>query len=353
MKKTIALLLISLLLLSTLLASCGEGEEAEQSIESIQSVPSDAETSKPWYSTSAPDDYSNTIIDNSSDDVESSTDNESSSPDNEQSLPEISQPESSSTSGDTMTYDELDILDRYDFAKSAIGHQIVYTKTSALNATECMTNVTIGITAIYDGSVTRFFDALNGTYYHALYGRYEPCDDNSPDHYCVGGFLGKDYNDTIEFTRISENEVTFVMNDHAGHAFDCSYNALYCEADKKVYAYDFTLYGVKGLTPCRYYEGSVMSCFDGTDFDIDESKLGKYGVASNEKVIIPFEYDLIITAQGNEDVGVYLAIKDGKSYYFSSDGFNLTPDGFDCGSQPFNDRAWVFEDGQGWIIKFN
>ena len=73
-----------------------------------------------------------------------------------------------------------------------------------------------------------------------------------------------------------------------------------------------------------------------------------------EKIIIPFEYDFITTTQTEgQPLGVYLAIKDGKSYYISSEGRNLTPDGFDCGSQPFNDRAWVFNGSQGYIIKFN
>ena len=43
---------------------------------------------------------------------------------------------------------------------------------------------------------------------------------------------------------------------------------------------------------------------------------------------------------------------DGKTYYFSTDGTNLTPEGFDCGAQPYENRAWVFKDGQGYIIEF-
>jgi hypothetical protein len=331
MKKLISLLLILLLSVSCLLASCDTSEEAVGDSDSSVTT----EESKPWYSTSVPDDYSNTVIDNSSNPTQESTTDESSA--TEGSAPTV----------EAVGYDKLPKKEGFGFAKPSIGHQVVYTKVSALNATECITNANIGITAIYDGSVTRFFDAVNGAYYHAVSGKYlYPC--------CEGTFLAGDLNDfnskySVTFTRVSENEVTFVTNDHAGHGVDlCDY--IYCDSNKKVYAYDSELYQVSGAIPCRLYTGdsAALDSFDGT---VDRSKLGKYGLASNQKVIIPFEYDLVITA--NENVGVYLAVKDGKSYYFSSDGFNLTPDGFGCGSQPFGDRAWVFDGSQGYIIKFN
>lgn len=336
MKKIISLLLVLLLLISCLLVSCSEGTDGDSSSDASNVT----DESKPWYSTSAPDDYSNAVIDPSTDITEESPVPDTSVPDT--SVPEVSQNET------FIGYDSLPKIDGYVFNKAAIGHQTVYTKVSALNATECITNCNVGITAIYDGSVTRFFDAVNGAYYHAVSGKYlYPC--------CVGSFLAGDLNDfnakySITFTRVGETEVTFVMNDHAGHGIDLSYNSLYCESNKKVYAYDQELYRVHGAMPCRMYTGDSES-LGSIDASVDESKLLKYGVASNEKVIIPFEYDLIVTA--NENVGVYLAVKDGRCYYFSSEGRNLTPDGFDCGSQPFNDRAWVFNGSQGYIIKFN
>ena len=356
MKKIISFLLVLLLLLSCLLVSCSEGIDGDSSNDASNVT----DESKPWYSTSAPDDYSNIIIDPSSDADSDGSQTDGSSPATsvpdtsvpdtsvpDTSVPEISLPETSENEI-LFGYDSLPKIDGYVFNKSAIGHQTVYTKVSALNATECITNCNVGITAIYDGSVTRFFDAVNGTYYHAVSGKYlYPC--------CEGSFLAGDLNDfnsnySITFTRVGETEVTFVMNDHAGHGIDFSYNSLYCKSNKKVYAYDQELYRVHGAMPCRLYVGDSES-LGSIDANVDESKLLKYGVASNEKVIIPFEYDLIITA--NENVGVYLAVKDGRCYYFSSEGRNLTPDGFDCGSQPFNDRAWVFNGSQGYIIKFN
>lgn len=353
MKKIISLLLV-LLLISCTVASCAENE-VEESIEA--SSEGSAEASKPWYSTSVPDDYSNIIIDPSSD-AEVSTP-EVSTPDvsvpdvsgPDVSVPDASTPDESVPSGGTVGYDGLKVFELYDFERSAIGYNVVYTKTSALQAKSCVTHFDIGITAIYDGSVTRFFDAVNGTYYAAVSGKYlYPC--------CENSFISGDLNDvnwkySVSFNRPNENEATIVMNGHTG---ECGghYEFVYSATDKRVYAYDSSLYGIKGITPCRYYDGSVMSCFDGADVDIIEAELGKYGLASNERVIVPFEYDLIATEQNSaESVGVFLAIKDGRCYYFSSEGRNLTPDGFDCGSQPFGDRAWVFDGSQGYIIKFN
>lgn len=339
MKKLISLLLILMLLLSCFMASCDMSGEVEYSEnESVMT-----EESKPSHGSNAPDESSDVISDASSNTTQESTTDESSAT------------ESSTPAGD-ITYDDLYKMDRYDFAKAAKGYSIAYTKTSPLQAVECLTSVSGGITAIYDGAVTRFFDAVNGTYYHALYGRYEPCDLNWMD-LNPGEFVDGDYEQIIRFTRTSENNVTFDLDEFVISAHDFSYEAVYSEADKRVYVVDLDLSGIKGQMPCRLYtaEKSPLEIFDGTDAPvIDDSKLGKYGVASDEKVIIPFEYDFITTTQTEgQTLGVYLAIKDGRSYYISSDGYNLTPEGFDCGSQPFNDRAWVFEDGQGYIIKFN
>ena len=89
------------------------------------------------------------------------------------------------------------------------------------------------------------------------------------------------------------------------------------------------------------------------DLSFEDVK-GKYGLVNNGKIIIPFEYDYMESYDdwGTNTVGVVLTVKDGRTYYLSTDGTNLTPDGFDCGSEPFNDRAWVFNDGQGYIIEF-
>lgn len=355
MKRIISLLMLSALLIS--LVACGGGEESSLP-EAESSVPEESEAvSKPWYDTSVPDNYVSEIPEDHTSDESSDTDvsiiPDSSTPDTSFS----EDPIGGTASGNG--YNDLSSINGYNFARSASGYRIAYTKESALNATECVTNIVLGITAIYDGSVTRFFDAVNGTYYYAASGRYlYPCYEGS---FLAGDLNGFNSDYSVTFTRgkdgYNENEVTVTLNDHAGHGIEYNYTAIYAEFDKKIYAYDQELYRVIGAISCRYYaaSGSLLEGYDvETSFSVDEAKLGKYGVASNEGIIIPFEYDMIVTGQNSEgDSGVYLAIKDGRSYYFSSDGTNLTPDGFDCGSQPFGNRAWVFEDGQGYILEFN
>lgn len=291
-----------------------------------------------------------------------------------------SQQESDDTSviPDNPGYEDLWGVNGYEFSKAAIKYRTAFTKEKAVYATQCVTNQVVGITAIYDGSVTRFFDAVNGAYYHAIPGKFlYPCygpqiilgtEPACGSAFLRGDMYGFDSKSSgsvkdVSFERIKDENgadtVKVSYNVHAGHAIELESDLLYCEADSKLYLSDADLCRLaSGALPCRFYASGRalwVDYFEDDDLfvEVDRSKLGKYGVASNQEIIIPFEYDLIVTAQNFEgDLGVYLAVKDGRSYYFSSNGKNLTPNGFDCGSQPFKNRAWVFEDGQGWIIEF-
>ncbi len=348
MKRLITLTLAILLLVCCV--ACDEGDIAVSENDTSSKAEQSHTESKPWYDTSVPEGYSSQAAESKPQYEETTAEKE----DGEGSLPDT---ENSGVGGTQTDYEQLTPWDAYFFPKDASGYRIVYTKTSPLNASDAVTNVVMRITAIYDGSVTRFFDATDGTFYHAVPGKYL--------YPCCDGFLAGDINEhnadySVMFARVkgpdNESALNVLVNEHGGHGDYAESEAIYSGYDKKLFGIGEALSYINGQTYCRYY-ASTESLLDGYDKNIgfvpDESKLGKYGVASNEKIIVPFEYDYIVTAQGSlEFVGVYLAIKDGRSYYISSNGTVLTPEGFDCGSQPYGNRAWVFEDGQGYIISF-
>ncbi len=352
MKIFVLIILSVLLCLSVLLSACdGKGDTS-----SSASAPSEvvSDDSLPESMQDAP-----SVDDNSS---ESEISDDSSLPDIDESRPESSEPDEPSEPDISEPENKPDSYEGLmpipvDSVRAAKGYRIAYTKESALSATDCITNCAIGITSIYDGSVTRFFDAVNGTYYHAVAGKYlYPCCDG----FLAGDLDSHNGNYSISFSRDKDDSsiVTYTVNNHEGHGNE-DVNAIYCESDQKVYFYDYALYRVDGdgAVACRYYSGaSPLDAYlqDGYITDIiDDSAIGKYGIAKNGEIIVPFEYDFILSGQDDEGVGVYMAKKDGKVYYISSDGSVLTPDGFDCGSQPCKNRAWVFDGEQGYMLEFN
>ena len=347
------------------LTACGGGEiDVSQVDESSQSADSSIdlqdESSKPWYDTSVPDSY---VSEGWGESITDTSSPGSSIPDIESSVPEQSLPEN------TVPDFELCYGEAYLSAPFAKGFKVVYTKESALNATAAATNFHIAVTAIYDGSVTRFFDAKTGEYYCAKSGKYLHAASNG---FIAGDRNGTEYKTMIKFSFTEGEPRQFLSADeeklqnYGAGEFEYTF---YSEKDKAVYTYQKYGTGVRiyeytgencGLI-CRELEGDYDKNADwkGGKFDFPKNPNGKYGVVIDGKVVIPFEYDYIATYVGVSDlansntVDVVLAEKDGRSYYFSADGTNLTPDGFDCGSEPFANRAWVFEDGNGWIIEFN
>ncbi len=347
MKKTIASVLAFILLFAVLLSACGDTAH-ESSVENSASSDMSGESSFAVSKEDISVNFEESDLLESSDMTEDSSEEISS----ESSVEDSSAPE-------FPPEDEDGLMPIYNInhIRDAKGYRIAFTKESALSATECITNCNVGITAVYDGIVTRFFDSVNGAYFHAISGKYlYPC--------CDGTFLSGDLNShnssySIRFVRDKNDNsiVTYTLNDHDGHGLE-DVNAIYSEADGKVYYYDHALYGSvgEGTVDCRYYssEDSIYLYYmENGIVDIDTSALGKYGIVKDGSIVLPFEYDLVISGQTNENVGVYLAVKDGRYYYVSSSGFNLTPDGFDCGSQPYNNRAWVFNGSQGYILEFN
>ena len=363
MKKIIAILLITTLLI--ILASC---ERKEGNFTSSQISGEDSS-----FVSSSSESGSGADVSDQSDVAEESNTSEESDV---------------QTNDEPSSYESLLLIEGYDFARAASGYSIVYTKVNPIAANECFTNTVLGITAVYDGSVTRFFDAVNGKYYTAVQGKYLlPCYYvwgtesmdlvlwEPEDAFCGEAFLYGNPCDfeeppagmPIEITLIrgvdenGDDIVTISYEEHPIHGSHLTEIAFFSKSEAKIYVYGgFYVCGIAaGQVPCREYSAAkpIWEDYfedDMEDVEIDFDRFGKFGVASNEKVIIPFEYDWIATSQNSDgNIGVYLAVKDGRCYYLSSDGTNLTPEGFDCGSQPFGDRAWVFENGQAYIIEFS
>ncbi|MBR6784551.1 MAG: hypothetical protein IKM32_07655 [Clostridia bacterium] len=292
----------------------------------------------------------------------------------EESLPEESEPEESLP--EESVPEESD--DEYEWSYSkgfvpfsaAKGYKIVYTKVKPINALSCIT--TDGVAGVYDGKITRFFDARTGEFYCSEIGKWEPV-------ICGDGFWQVDeetgekipHGPTIYFdfeTRLVDNRYVSELvaidydRDH-GHGCDDEYylydgdtgKIYYINGDDDGESYNF---GGDGLFTCTLWEDlSAKIVFDyyHTHFHtFDKEYLSKkFGLVTNESIVIPFEYDYISNIKRSTfEVGVVMAVKDGKTYYFASDGTNLTPEGFDCGTEPVDNRAWVFKDGQGYIIEF-
>lgn len=351
MKKLLTLITVFALLLLTL-AACTNGNEESSlpEVESSESEQSNAE-SKPWYDTSVPEGYS-------------SQPPEQSQPEASQDIDESSQVVDESSQPEQNNENELGegIIAIPD--KSASGYRIAFTKENPINAVDCNTNVHIAVTAIYDGSVTRFFGAVKGEFYCAKPGKYlYACCDG----FCAGDkekIGGESY---LEF-KFDKDSGAFVSAEELphGHGSYGSYT-VYQPSVQKVYGYQYGesemlyLYEPGGTVICRELKSDydLETNWKNGTMNFPEESLGKYGLIYDGKVVVPFEYDYMAVYRSMSDltygngVGVVLAEKDGRSYYFSNNGTNLTPDGFDCGSQPFADRAWVFEDGYGWIIEFN
>lgn len=359
MKKILTLITACALTLLVFAACTNDAEESSAPEAESSAFEQSDVASKPWYdNVVSTGELSLPQNDNS---TGQPTPDEESTP--EQSIPEASLPDEEQSTPDTDSNEIESALNGIGL-KSASGCRIAFTKESALVAEACFTNTNIGVTAIFDGAVTRFFGAVNGEYYIALYGEYlAPCHDGFYD--ISSGKRG----DFVEF-KFDENG-KFISADENNHIHTDTPNEIvfYSPFNKKAYCYDvysdhsrlFVYEDGEGAAICRelMLNCDIEADWKNNSLAIDESSLGKYGLVEDGEIIIPFEYDSISTYLGQSDlatgnsVGVVRAEKDGRFYYISTSGYLLTPEGFDCGSQPFADRAWVFNGGQGYIIEFN
>ena len=240
-----------------------------------------------------------------------------------------------------------DTLEGLDIANLNLGSpasrwRIAITKESALNAVKVVASYYDPVNAVYDGSVTRFF-TNDMQFLKAVPGDYT--------YVCTcNGFFDK----TLEHGYVVDNRKDYILITEApphGHGA-MSGGYYYC-----------TKYGVpirrsisEGpteleripdgvLVPCVEYSGDILEEFSA------ELAGKKYGLSGNEGIVVPFEYDNITISHWG--VCVYRAEKDGRVYYFDTKGKLLTPEGFSCGGDVYENRAWVFEGSQGYIIEFS
>ncbi len=238
-------------------------------------------------------------------------------------------------------------------SRHAVSYNIDYTKVDPTSAVQCVTNDGCGITAVYDGAVTRFFDSVTGEYYDIMVGKYlYPCCDIG----FIQGELGvsDDYSYAITFSRKEDfNPIAIERDSDHNHGGDYPRPVtIHYSAERNMAYLVYPNGDGEGMELYYFTEDSYVACRD--------TVTGKYGVVCNGEVIIPFEYSSIDSLQGasnrvggsDGDVGVFRAVKDGKTYYISTNGRNLTPNGFTCGSAPYKDRAWVFDGSQGYVIQF-
>lgn len=351
MKKIVALAL-SVILASLLLASCVESEDVSSVASSDESSATEqSATNKPWYETSVPDGY---VSGGSSDD--SSVSEEASQPDDSSLPDEESVPDEESKPDEEIVPENIGTVSGMSFSKSASAYRIAFTKTRPVVTLACVTNPSIKVTAQYDGSVTRFFNAIDGTYYFATHGKYL--------YACCDAFISGDatkFNGEkaieLEFDELGMAQM--VETNHA-HGYGAAVS-FYSLSEKKAYIYtndhsegaSLNVYAQNDYAICQSFthDSSIASDWaDDKAIDFEAGTLGKFGVVKNGKTVIDFEYDSI---DSFADIGIFRAVKNGKTYYISSNGTNLTPEGFACGSEPLENRAWVYDElGQGYILEF-
>lgn len=333
MKKRVFLSVCVVLCLSLLFSACTESPPDDSSDPSSESSRDSNNSATGVTDDNSVQAESSVIADETSIFVE-----ETSEPIEESSGPDVSTEESAPSN-------------IHSNSVGAWAYRIAYTKVNPTAAKECVTNPAIKITAIYDGVMTRFFHSVTGEYYHALPGKYL--------YYCCDSFSSgdvSDYNLNYSYQFSFDENGAVTVTEKSGHDHETAVNSSYLysaeagifilNSDGNAKAYEA---GSGIFVICRKLEHSTESS---SFYGIAEEDLGKYGVVCNNEIIIPFEYDGIDSFQSESDLGVYRAVKDGKTYYISSSGENLNPDGFTCGAVPLQNRAWVFDGEQGYVIEF-
>ncbi len=333
MQKRFIACVLALLCVCALLASCGSESATEDS--SLQESSGQDQSAGTESSDISEENSDNSYQDNSE---ETSQDNSEDNSAPEQSEPDISLPESTNDEAPGFNGSFAAALSLNAVERQGKSFRIAYTKENPTAAKVCVTNPAVAITAIFDGSTTRFFDALSGEYYTILVGDYTVLGSND-------SFVSANGKKGIRFTR---DQGSMPVWENIDDEFSATQPIIYWS---QTYKTAYTVMADKDgkLDIYCFTESSFVPCISN----------GKYGIVNNGTVLVPFEYDYIQSYQGcaeyasNSNLGVYLAKKDGKTYYITANGTNLTPEGFTCGSVPYGNRAWVFENDHGFVLEFN
>lgn len=346
MKKLIAsvivFLLVSLMLVSCVTTDTGESSSSPSGVSSQTFAPSESGASKP--ADISGDASSDTTSDETSGDASGDT---SKDPETEglvfyEDLPECS----------------------CETAKVMKSCRISYTKVSPIEAKKAVSDATVSVTAIYDGKITRFFKTT-GDYISSVAGDYT---EHSSGVFYNGdtGYsfkTDKDGNVTMEKIKPFGTGKVSAINIYescTGNVFmlEMSEEGISAYRRKDGQAVAAIELACKNGDELGFYNGKLTDCgdtskvrYDG-EFHLDSEgmySVGKYGVY-NGKDIVPFEYDLVTGG----DSGVFRAEKDGRVFYFSSDGTRLGSEkGYTVGSDVIGNHAWVFDGTHGYVLAFS
>ncbi len=256
------------------------------------------------------------------------------------------------------------------FKYNATGYEVKLTFADVVNAKNIEAHNVYEIVAIYDGKRTHVFNCSTGELLASQDGQFLGYACNN------GGFM-EGAPDTTNGKRCiyyEEREHAIYLEEGHWHEGGARKLPVYYTEDKKTayfpygendYGYGYGGYSIRNqnnYAACRYAEinKNIDKAVAKWEDVVNVDTIGKYGVVFGGETVIPFEFDKIDTFQGRRGYydaaipcfGVYRAVKDGKTYYYSTNGTNLTPDGFVCGSQPRENRATVYDGKKLFVIEF-
>ncbi|MBR5278646.1 MAG: hypothetical protein IKU23_05195, partial [Clostridia bacterium] len=270
--------------------------------------------------------------------------------------------------------EESKLIHGTSFDFNATGYEIETTVEKNIKAKKMEVNPAYEVVAVYDGKFTHFINYTNGEILFTQEDMFlgKACNNGGFKKGDVDAIDGDGNEDVCVFFE-SKHDIlqAAVEEDHWHEGGERLPTPYYSEDKKTAYyvhigqRYLYNKYGFCALNnyvPCQYAEinknldHAILKLEDIVNLDT----VGKYGVVFGGEAVIPFEFDLIDTYQGGNTrygideprLGVFRAIKDGKTYYYSTNGTNLTPDGFVCGTQPRENRATVYDGKKIYVIKF-
>ena len=265
-------------------------------------------------------------------------------------------------------YEELPVTDLKP-VKTVTYCKRVFTKVDPVYATKVTADGKSKVTAIFDGKYTRFF-ATKGDYISAVPGDYT-------EHYngiFYNGNTGFEFSEdadgvitsakTPEFEKrkafpiniyesstgnvfMFEEKDNHIVIRRRGEGLAVAAIDLMCANDRELVVEDGKLVDSENGKKYVLFDGEFHT--DNLDPEMMYS-LGKYGVKNGGYDTVPFIYDKVTTGDGS----VFRAEKDGRVYYFAADGTQFgNENGYTAGADVYDGLAWVFDGGDGRVLKFS